>query len=294
MIRSMTGFTREIRAFEWGTLTIELSSVNHRYQEISIRMPREMASFESAISGMIRSGLGRGKIRLHGEISWAPRFRALVIDRDVLAGYYSQLLTLSGDLGETSRPSLSSLLSMPGVMDSPSVLAMVEKEVGEALEDVIGNALGSLSGMREKEGGHLLKAITGYLDSFEEMISSVETYWNSKKSDLFEELRTRVTVLLEGVTSEADQGRVAQELAIMGDKWDISEEFVRSKSHCSQFRSILAGPSSEGRKLDFLLQEMNREVNTMGSKITDADLRWMVVEAKTLLEKIREQVQNVE
>jgi len=294
MIRSMTGFTREIRVFEWGTLTIELSSVNHRYQEISIRLPREMASFEPAVSGIIRSGLGRGKIRLHGEISWAPRFRAFVIDRDVLSGYYSQLLTLSGELGETSKPSLSSLLSLPGVMDSPPVLAMVEKEVGEALDDVIGSALGNLSGMREKEGGHLLEAITGYLDSFEEMISSVETYWNSKKSDLFEELRTRVTALLEGVTSEADQGRVAQELAIMGDKWDISEEFVRSGSHCSQFRSILAGHSSEGRKLDFLLQEMNREVNTMGSKITDADLRWMVVEAKTLLEKIREQVQNVE
>jgi uncharacterized protein (TIGR00255 family) len=80
----------------------------------------------------------------------------------------------------------------------------------------------------------------------------------------------------------------------MGDKWDISEEFVRSRSHCRQFRTILKGPSSEGRKLDFLIQEMNREVNTMGSKITDAELRWMVVEAKTLLEKIREQVQNVE
>ena len=93
---------------------------------------------------------------------------------------------------------------------------------------------------------------------------------------------------------EVDQNRVAQEVVILSDKWDIAEEFVRSRSHLKQFAAVLNGKSSEGRKLDFLLQEMNREINTMGSKISDAELRWMVVEAKSLLEKIREQVQNVE
>lgn len=294
MIRSMTGFTRESRNFEWGTLTIEISSVNHRYQELTIRLPRELASFESAIGGLLRSGLGRGKVRFFAEISWAPMYRALAIDGDVLRNYYTQILSLSDELGTGQKPGLPSLLSLPGVLDSPSVLSMVEGQVGGALEEIVGTGITSLAGMREREGENLRRAVDGYLSSFESLVGSIEKYWTGKKEELFEELRKRVTLLLEGVTTEADQGRVAQELALMGDKWDISEEFVRSRSHCRQFRTILEGPSSEGRKLDFLIQEMNREVNTMGSKITDAELRWMVVEAKTLLEKIREQVQNVE
>ncbi|HPK06272.1 hypothetical protein SDC9_123136 [bioreactor metagenome] len=294
MIRSMTGFTRESRNFEWGTLTVEISSVNHRYQELSIRLPRELASFESTIGGLLRSGLGRGKIRFFAEITWAPRYRALAIDGDVLSNYYTQILSLSEKLGTGQKPGLQSLLSLPGVLDSPAVLSMVEGQAGGVLEEIVGTGIQNLAGMREKEGLNLGGAIEGYLGAFESLVDSIEEYWTGKKAGLFEELRKRVTLLLEGVTTEADQGRVAQELALMGDKWDISEEFVRSRSHCRQFRTILKGPSSEGRKLDFLIQEMNREVNTMGSKITDAELRWMVVEAKTLLEKIREQVQNVE
>lgn len=294
MIRSMTGFTRESKSFDWGALTVEISSVNHRYQELSLRLPREMAFFESVIGSMIRSGLGRGKIRLLAEISWAPRFRAPTIDKGVLSDYYTQLRSLSVELGTSFSPSLTSLLSLPGVMDSPGVFSMVEREVGEALDEVIGRAILSLSAMRENEGKSLRLVMEKYLLSFEELVSSIEKYWEEKKVILFEELRGRITTLLEGVISEADKGRVAQEMAIMGDKWDISEELVRSRSHLKQFCYILEGPTSEGRKLDFLLQEMNREVNTMGAKITDASLRWMVVEAKTLLEKIREQVQNVE
>jgi uncharacterized protein (TIGR00255 family) len=290
----MTGFTRESMAFQWGTLTVEISSVNHRYQELSIRLPREMASFESEIGAIIRSGLGRGKIRFFAEINWAPSYRALTIDGEVLGNYYTQLLSLSKKLEALQKPAISSLLSLPGVLDSPSVLSLVESQVRDAIGEIVGTSVKRLAEMRQKEGENLRKAVDEYLSSFESLVGSIEEYWNRKKGELFEELRNRVTTLLEGATTEADQGRVAQELALMGDKWDISEEFVRSRSHCKQFRTIIEGPSSEGRKLDFLIQEMNREVNTMGSKITDAELRWLVVEAKTLLEKIREQIQNVE
>ena len=294
MIRSMTGFTRESRNFEWGTLTIEISSVNHRYQELTIRLPRELASFESAIGGLLRSGLGRGKIRFFAEISWAPRYKALAIDGEVLRNYYTQILSLSDELGTGQKPGLPSLLSLPGVLESPSVLSMVEAQVGGALEEIVGACIKSLAGMREKEGENLRRAVEEYLDSFETLVGSIEKYWTGKKEELFEELRKRVTLLLEGVANEADQGRVAQELALMGDKWDISEEFVRSGSHCRQFRAILAGPSSEGRKLDFLIQEMNREVNTIGSKGNDIEMSHAVVDLKAEIEKIREQVQNVE
>ena len=294
MMRSMTGFARETMGFQWGNLTLEISSVNHRYQELSLRLPREMASFESLMGGMLRSRLGRGKIRLHAEIAWAPQYRAVALDGSVLKDYYRQVREIAGELECGEAPQLSSLLSLPGVFDSPAVLSLVEREVGEALEDLLDKAAGGLREMREREGAHLQEALEEYLRQFENQVGAIETYWEGMKEQSLADLRERLNTLLSGISQEADQGRIAQEVVLMGDKWDISEEFVRSRSHIRQFRSVMAGKNSEGRKLDFLVQEMNREVNTMGSKITDANLRWMVVEAKTLLEKIREQVQNVE
>ena len=294
MIRSMTGFTRETRAFEWGTLTVELSSVNHRYQEISPRLPREMASLEPLITGRLRQGVGRGKIRCSVELHWAPQFRTATLDATVLSNYHAQLAVLAKRLGMGETPSLASLLSLPGVFESPSVLGGIEDELNTALETLLKQAVENLQAMRSTEGANLLHAIEEYLIAFESLVDSLEKTWGPKRDQAVEDMRSRITNLLEGMSIEVDQNRVAQEVVILSDKWDIAEEFVRSRSHLRQFTAVLNGKSSEGRKLDFLLQEMNREINTMGSKIADAELRWMVVEAKSLLEKIREQVQNVE
>ena len=294
MIRSMTGFTRESRAFEWGVLTVEISSVNHRYQEISPRLPREMLSLEPLITARLRQGLGRGKIRCSAEIHWAPQFRTALLDATVLSNYHTQLASLAVQIG-TATPSLASLLTLPGVFESPSALSTVEQEIGSALEELLEQAICSLMKMRTTEGGYLCRAMEEYLCSFETLLHSLETSWADKKDYVLEEMKARITGLLEGMLIvEIDQNRIAQEIVILADKWDISEEFVRSRSHLRQFKDVLNGGTSEGRKLDFLLQEMNREINTIGSKIADAELRWMVVEAKSLLEKIREQVQNVE
>ena len=290
----MTGFTRETRAFEWGTLTVELSSVNHRYQEISPRLPREMASLEPLITGRLRQCVGRGKIRCSVELHWAPQFRTATLDATVLSNYHTQLVELTGRLGAGDAPSLASLLSLPGVFESPSVLAGIEDELNTALGTLLEQAIANLQAMRNTEGAHLLHAIGEYLDAFESLIDSLEKAWGGKRGQAVADMRSRIANLLEGMSMEVDQNRVAQEVVILSDKWDIAEEFVRSRSHLRQFSAVLNGKSSEGRKLDFLLQEMNREINTMGSKIADAELRWMVVEAKSLLEKIREQVQNVE
>ena len=290
----MTGFTRETRAFEWGTLTVELSSVNHRYQEISPRLPREMASLEPLITGRLRQCVGRGKIRCSVELHWAPQFRTATLDATVLSNYHTQLVELTGRLGAGDAPSLASLLALPGVFESPSVLAGIEDELNTALGTLLEQAIANLQAMRNTEGAHLLHAIGEYLDAFESLIDSLEKAWGGKRGQAVADMRSRIANLLEGMSMEVDQNRVAQEVVILSDKWDIAEEFVRSRSHLRQFSAVLNGKSSEGRKLDFLLQEMNREINTMGSKIADAELRWMVVEAKSLLEKIREQVQNVE
>lgn len=294
MIRSMTGFARETGEYQWGTLSVELSSVNHRYQELSIRLPRELSSFEPDAGSILRTTLGRGKARLFAEITWAPGYKSPVIDAEVLRNYYVQLLSLGEELGADTKPEIQCLLSLPGVLDSPSARASIEEDLGSALSAVVRKAALSLSEMRKKEGDVLKQAIEGYLEDFESLLASMEEYWKARKDELLSELKTKVADLLEGVSGDADEGRVAQEIALMADKWDISEEAVRSASHCMQFKAILGGPVSEGRKLDFLIQEMNREVNTMGSKVTDAELRWMVVEAKSTLEKIREQIQNAE
>ena len=294
MMRSMTGFARETGEYEWGTLSVELSSVNHRYQELSVRLSRELASFEPEAGAILRSALGRGKVRLFAEIAWAPGYKTPVIDGEALKSYYDRLLDLGRELGAEEKPDIQALLSLPGVLDSPSARSSIGDELGEALAETVKRAASSLTGMREREGEALKQAVEGYLADFESLLGSMEEYWNKRKDELLEELKARVTALLEGVTGEADEARVAQEIVIMADKWDVSEEAVRSRSHCAQFKSILNGPASEGRKLDFLIQEMNREVNTMGSKITDAELRWMVVEAKSTLEKMREQIQNAE
>jgi len=294
MIRSMTGFTRVTRSFEWGTLSLELSSVNHRYLEISPRLPREMASFEPLIAAKLRQGAGRGKLRCSADIHWAPQLRTASLDADLLSHYYSQLAELAPRLDGASPPSLGDLLSLPGVFESPERSAVVEEELRIGIESLLDEALQGLLRMRSDEGGNLRLAMEGYLESFERLVDALETSWAEKRDRILEETKSRITTLLAEASPEVDQGRVAQEIVLLSDKWDISEELVRSRSHIRQFEKVMNGRDSEGKKLDFLLQEMNREVNTIGSKVADAELRWMAVEAKAVLEKIREQVQNVE
>ncbi len=294
MMRSMTGFARETAEYPWGTLSVELSSVNHRYQELSIRLPRELASFEPEAASILRSALGRGKVKLFAEIAWAPGYKSTVIDGEVLRSYYERLVALCEELGADKKPEIQSLLSLPGVLDSPSALSSMDEGLGGALACTVRKAAGALSEMRKREGDALKLAVEGYLADFEALVDSMEGYWEKRRDSLLADLKTRVAALLEGAGEEAAEVRIAQEIAIMADKWDVSEEIVRSRSHCAQFKTILGGKDSEGRKLDFLIQEMNREVNTVGSKVTDAELRWMVVEAKSTLEKMREQIQNAE
>lgn len=294
MMRSMTGFARETRVFEWGTLTVEISTVNHRYQELSLRLPREMSALEGPVGGLIRSRLGRGKVRFSAEITWAPRYRTFTIDRDVLHGYYNQLASIAQDMGVGDNPSVTALLGLPGVIEAPSLDGTVEETVGGALDETVGGALDRLIDMREREGRHLAECVAEYLQSFEALLGRMALRWEERRDVALGEHRKKLSTLLGDCLTDLDRNRVAQEIAILADKWDISEEIVRSGGHIRQFRSIADGASSEGRKLDFLIQEMNREVNTMGSKTADEEFRWMVVEAKNLLEKIREQIQNVE
>jgi uncharacterized protein (TIGR00255 family) len=290
----MTGFSRVSRDFDWGTITVEMSSVNHRYQEISLRLAKEISSFEPQINQMIRKTFRRGKIKLRADLTLASSIRAAQINSDVLESYYRQLDESRKHLKMIEEVRVESLLQLPGVMDSPSFSSLIQEQGETPVIQVVEEAINSLLEMRKKEGEHLLEDILSNLVSFEKIIENIDSYWETGKEKALDDVKIRLGKLISDHEGDLDEGRLAQEVAILADKWDISEEISRSRSHLEKFRSVLRQEHSEGRKLDFLLQEMNREINTMGSKISDSDLRWMVVEGKTYLERIREQVQNVE
>ncbi|MDR1875419.1 MAG: YicC family protein [Synergistaceae bacterium] len=296
MFLSMTGFGRTVHAFPWGTISFELTSVNHRYQEINVRLPREIASLESRILSLLRSRLGRGKIRLNAEIAWASGSRVAKLDTDALSSYYRQLQELAGQWNLSAVPSLSGLtplLSLPGVCDAPPV---IDGRIGEDAWDLlIVETVDALMEMKLSEGRKLQGVVEQDMVEFERLTDSLSKRWDVASPEALEALRSRIEKVMERCDLEIDQNRVAQEISLLADRWDVSEELARLAAHVVKFREIaFNGKKSEGRKLDFLIQEMNREVNTMGSKVGDAEFRWTVVEAKSCLERMREQIQNVE
>lgn len=293
MLHSMTGFNRVTKEYPWGSLTLEVSSVNSRYLEVNVRASRELSGWEPFIQNTVRGCLSRGKVLVRAEVKWAPVLMRDRINADVLRGYYQELLSVQKELGGPI-PELTGLLGLPGVSENSPLRERSEEEMQKLLSELLEQALDGLSQMRAVEGSALAKDITGNLDDYSTLIQTVSTRWKEISQQVFNSYRAKVTENIEHLGVTIDLARLAQELVILADKWDISEELTRSFSHIEQFRKLLGQGGTVGRKLDFLIQEMNREINTMGSKAADTELRWLVVDGKTLLERIREQVQNVE
>ena len=304
---SMTGFSRKSADYLWGTLNLEVSSVNHRYQEISVRLPREFSSFEPVLISKMRTMLGRGKIRLNVEILWNPEYKMVTIDSSLLKGYWEQLYQIAEEADCIQNMSLTDLLSLPGVCDTQKN-SNIEKEIEDAILSMLGELVDNLLEMKIKEGEMLAKDIALQLESFSRIIDLIGNEWQDVIPEALAALHVRLEKFLAEAASgiTADPARLAQEIAIMSDKWDISEELVRSRSHIEKFNEMMNGETDDkdndrktenngvGKKLDFLVQEMNREINTIGSKVQNARLRWQVVEAKTCLERVREQIQNID
>lgn len=296
MYVSMTGFSRAQIQTRWGTISLELSSVNHRYQEITVRLPREFASWEPWFHQKLRNVFRRGKVQLRVEVLWAQEFKTAKICRDTLASYYHEFASMRQELGLSSEGvDLERLSSLPGVLDTPRIDG---DEDGGALEEIFVKILEESSvswqQMRETEGAHLRAEILRHVDCLEGLVSEIEGKWAFARDAAFEAMRTRVSETLEKLGEKLEEQRYMQEIVLLTDKWDVAEELARLKSHISKFRSTGDGGESAGRKLDFIVQEMNREVNTLDSKVADAGIRWLAVEAKACLERIREQIQNLE
>ncbi len=295
MFLSMTGFGRVSRNFKWGSVTFELTSVNHRYQEIAVRLPQELSSLETRVISLLRtSEVRRGKVRLTAEINWLPEYKNLTLNRELIKSCYEQAKDISEALGLAAPSDIISFLRLPGVCEAPKVLNDDDDESDSAWDMLLKDTISALMEMKKSEGEKLRAIVDKDIKVFEQLLKDLSERWKTASDYAIEALRTRIDKVKEHFNLELDESRLAQEISILSDRWDISEELFRLGAHVVKFRSVASEDELAGRKLDFLIQEINREVNTMGSKVADADFRWLIVEAKSCLERVREQIQNVE
>ena len=296
MIRSMTGFGRASFEFAGVSFAVEIRTVNHRHLDAKVRLPRQLSEHEAAVSARIQDRLERGRVDVSISLAGgASAAGELVVDDDVAANYVRVARELARTHDLAGELAVSTVLTLPGVT-SFADRSFEREAFGAALAGAVDSALEEVIQMRGAEGAALETEFRSRLAHVGELTSSFEARAGLVVEAARERLRKRVEQL-RAETGLLDEARLHQEIVIAADRLDITEELVRLRSHVVQFQAILAsaGPDTPvGRRLDFLLQEMGREANTVGSKANDAPLAHDVVELKTELERIREQVQNVE
>ncbi|HEY5974633.1 MAG TPA: YicC/YloC family endoribonuclease [Geobacteraceae bacterium] len=294
MFKSMTGYGKGETEFVAGRLTVEIRTVNHRYGEISVKMPRSFLAFENDVRKAVAARLSRGKIDVFIQQAETGAARsAPQVNIGLAALYRDAFRRLKADL------------ELPGDVDLPLIVAqrdVVAAAEGEAdmdteairqvLLDAVSQAVAGVEAMRIREGAALLTDLQVRRQTIASLVEQVAVKSPQTVADAAVRLRERIAQLTG--ESGCDEARLAQEIALMADRSDITEEVVRFRSHLLQFDTILQIAEPVGRKLDFLMQEFNREANTIGSKANDAEIARLVVELKAELEKIREQVQNIE
>jgi uncharacterized protein (TIGR00255 family) len=293
VIRSMTGYGRGDVRSDSGTLSIEMRSVNNRYLDVQIKLPRSLNALEPRIRKSVQEGISRGRVDVFITRSGADAspFR-FTVDHQRAQQYLGALNELKERYGLPGEVDISLLSALPDIIGREEITEDLEA-LWESLIGGLGQAVGALRSMREQEGTSLARDITSRLDTIEALIGMVRV----RVPLTVEQARKRMADALEKLLKDPpDPVRLGQEIAILAERTDVTEELTRLGSHMGQFRAMLQGTGAEpvGRKLDFLIQEMGREVNTIASKALDAEICLQVVNMKAELEKIREQVQNIE
>lgn len=289
MLLSMTGQGVSTVSDENATLTIEIRAVNNRHLKINLRAPDSLIAHESSIEKQIRSVVGRGTINVNIKVMKHSRQDDFTIDTELLQAYQAQLRSLS----ETS-PSLESLLGLPGVVINNVTSESSVASVLTLSNDALQQALGQFNAMRKTEGNAIEAVFNQQLDSLKMIVEQIKDRAPVVVTNYQERLTDKINKLLETHDVTLNEGDLAREIGLHADRCDITEEVVRLNSHLEQFRNVMQSATSQGRKLDFITQELFREVNTIGSKANDTLIANSVVEAKTIIERIREQVQNIE
>lgn len=292
MIKSMTGYGRAKELFDAREITVEVRSVNNKFLDVAVKMPRSYIFAEDALKGCVQKSTTRGKVDVFVTVKDGEKHNvAIDVNRPVLEGYLAAFKVMYDQYGVSDNIAATSLAKLPDVItvtEEEEDLEQLQKQLCAVSE----KALEEHSAMRSREGEKLFEDIAGRLDTVEKLVSRVE----ERSPQTVEEYRNKLLARMQEVLGSTgiEESRILTEAAIFADKVAVAEETVRLRSHISQMRQMAESEEPVGRKMDFLIQEMNREANTIGSKGSDIEIARIVVELKSEIEKMREQVQNVE
>lgn len=290
MIRSMTGFGRGEYENEGRKYTVEIKSVNHKYSDINIRLPKFFNNMEDSIRKRIASVISRGKIDVFISFeNYSGKGTKIRINRELAKEYINELKNLADETN------LEFNVNLIDISKLPEILKVEEDENEDEIENelmiAVDDALAKFITMRETEGNKLVSDLENRMHLIEEMIKEIKKHSGNLVEEYIEKLQTRINEILQ---TEVDATRLMQEIVLFSDKSSIEEELTRLESHISQFLKLMKTDSPVGKKLDFIVQEINRETNTIGSKANCLEITNKVIEIKTEVENIREQIQNIE
>lgn len=294
MMKSMTGYgTAGVDTGAGRSYTIEVKSVNHRYCDVNVKLPGKLSFLDQELKGLVKKRFSRGRFDVYiGVDEFGQNSKQVTLDNDLAAQYLTQLRELGEHLQIEPRVDLLAITRMPDVLRVEPV-ELDQEEVRQHVTAILTEALDSLEQMRLHEGEVLEHDIRSNLDAIRGIVDTVKELAQTSPLHYKAALEERLQRYTEGV-KEIDPDRLAQEVVFFCDRIDVSEEITRLYGHIDHFLHVCEASEPVGRKLDFLIQEMNREINTIGSKSNNADIAQQVVDVKAILEKIREQVQNIE
>ena len=288
MLNSMTGFAREAAELPFGTLTCELRAVNHRYLDVQFRLPEELRPREVELRRQIAATVKRGKVECSMHLRRAlHENEQLTLNEELVRQLSARVQELSGLLPETRALDPVDVLRWPGVVQEPEIDV---EPLFTATADLLATTLVALDEMRANEGGRIIDMLESRCGEILEIAAGV----GKRMPQVLDAVRRKLQERVDNLNVDADPARLEMELALVAQKLDIDEELDRLISHVSEIRAVLKKGDPVGRRLDFLMQELNREANTLGSKSADTETTRAAVDLKVLIEQMREQVQNVE
>ena len=292
MLKSMTGYGRAQKILNGRDILVEIRSVNHRYYEYSSRIPRTYNYIDEKLKTLLKNSISRGKVEVAVTINNIEgKDTEIAINKGIAEGYVQALRSISQELGLEDDLTLSKLMKLPDIFTVQKT-PDDEEQVWNDVADVAQEAVSKFVEMRTTEGQRLRKDITDKADGILRMVMEVERLSPITVENYRARLYKKLSEILEN--KDIDEQRILTESAVFAEKIAVDEETVRLRSHISQLKAMLGSDEAVGRKLDFIVQEMNREVNTIGSKAQDLNITKIVVDMKAEIEKIREQIQNIE
>ncbi|MBK6798489.1 MAG: YicC family protein [Acidobacteria bacterium] len=290
MLRSMTGYGKGAASGDTFSVIVDLRSVNNRNLDIHWRAPQDLAPLEIALKKQVQSAVSRGRVDVTINLTQTSNV-GYELNRPLIQGYLEALKTMREEFGLAGDADLATIARLPNVLITP-MSSSLSDEVMQGIDEAMTQALTALVAMRAVEGHELQKELLSRIDRIESHVIAIESGSSGVVDQYRDRLRKKITELLD--RSYVDETRLAQEVAYLAERSDISEEIARLKSHLTQLRELLSGDGEIGKKLDFLLQETNREANTVLSKSAELSICDAAIEIKTEVEKLREQAQNVE